>query len=122
MRENIAYYFIILYLSVMFKPLLPLVGDMAGHFFAKAYHETVVHAQQGANHAEKELVEATSQNNGTKHQQSNPGEVLAASHLTQKETTNPIFIYFRKVTYNKIIVANLPFVILPISAPPPKLA
>ena len=71
MRAPIAYYMIILYCTVMFKPLIPIVKDMLAHTFAEAIHIATVHAIYGANHLQKEVDQTGSDNTGNKHQSSN---------------------------------------------------
>lgn len=64
MRFSIAYYLLLLYTMVMFKPLVPLVCDAWGHTFAEARHIASVHAKYGAHHLEKQLAATEQEGNG----------------------------------------------------------
>ena len=63
MKVPIAYYLLLLYVTVMFKPLIPIVSDAVSHTFAEAIHIATVHAIYGSNHLEKELSETSSETN-----------------------------------------------------------
>jgi hypothetical protein len=66
MRQTIAYYLMLLYLTVLFKPLIPVIGDLASHYFDKAMHEINVHAKYGANHLDAEIAKTSSDNDNSK--------------------------------------------------------
>ena len=55
MKFAIAYYLLLIYATVILKPLIPVVEDVLIHCFAEAYHVATVHAKYGNNHLEKEL-------------------------------------------------------------------
>src|SRR4051794_35375252 len=62
MKFAIAYYLLLIYATVILKPLIPFAEDALVHCFAEAYHVATVHAVYGNNHIEKELA-ANSDNN-----------------------------------------------------------
>jgi DNA repair photolyase len=84
MRAAIAYYMGILYFTVMFKPLIPIVKDKLSHTFAEAIHLATVHAVYGANHLQKEVDQSSSDNANDKHQNSN-NEDQAQVHVSTNE-------------------------------------
>lgn len=69
MRVPIAYYLMLLYVTVMFKPLVPIVSNAISHTFYEAIHIATVHAIFGSNHLEKELCD-TADNANSKPQNS----------------------------------------------------
>lgn len=80
MRAAVAYYMMILYFTVMFKPLIPIIKDKLSHTFAEAIHIATVHAIYGTNHLQKEVDQTSSDAANGKHQNSNnedPLHVLA---------------------------------------------
>jgi len=81
MRATIAYYMLILYVTVMFKPLIPIAQDFLSHTFSEAIHIATVHAIYGSNHLQKELSESNSDNENTKHSNST-GEDQVTVHVT----------------------------------------
>ena len=63
MKFPIAYYLLLLYLTVILRPLLPLASDAWGHTFNEAIHIATVHAKYGANHLQSVLADNAAQNN-----------------------------------------------------------
>ncbi len=55
MRFPSAYYLMLIYLTVMFKPLIPVISDMYSHTFSEAIHLATIHAVYGTHHLEKAL-------------------------------------------------------------------
>jgi DNA repair photolyase len=83
MKAAIAYYLMLLYITVMFKPLIPIVKDTIAHTFAEAIHIATVHAIYGSNHLQKEISETTSDNN--KQQSTSTNEDQFPVHVSAKE-------------------------------------
>lgn len=52
MKFAIAYYLLLIYLTVMLQPLIPIAEDALSHCFAEAYHVATIHAKYGNNHVE----------------------------------------------------------------------
>lgn len=82
MRAPIAYYMMILYFTVMFKPFIPIVKDVISHTFAEAIHIATVHAIYGSNHLQKELSDTNADNANNKHQNSTNGEDQVQVHVS----------------------------------------
>lgn len=79
MRAAVAYYMMILYFTVMFKPLIPIIKDKLSHTFAEAIHIATVHAIYGTNHLQKEVDQTTSDATNGKHQNSNNEDAVYVS-------------------------------------------
>ena len=62
MKTTVAHYLLLIYLTAMCKPVLPLVNDFLSHTFWKTEHITIVHHENG-NHLHYELKKASDQNN-----------------------------------------------------------
>ncbi|MEP6512575.1 MAG: hypothetical protein ABJA79_01805 [Parafilimonas sp.] len=58
----------LLYLTVVFKPAIPIISDALSHTFADAIHIATVHAKYGNNHLEKELATEGFDNDNSKNQ------------------------------------------------------
>lgn len=84
MRAAIAYYMMILYCTVMFKPLIPIIKDKLAHTFAEAIHIATVHAIYGADHLQKEVDQTSSDAANGKHQNSN-NEDQVQEHVSTNE-------------------------------------
>jgi hypothetical protein len=95
MRFSIAYYLLLVYLSVMLKPLMPLVTDAWNHAFAEANHIATVHAKYGEHHLEKELA-SDEQNDNNKSQNT-------------AKTTEPVPVHIAGEAYaQKLTVLTVP--------------
>ncbi len=75
MRWTIAYYLMLLYVTVMIKPVIPVVCDTLSHLFSETEHIATVHATYGINHLQKELSNTTNDNN-SRQASVNPEELL----------------------------------------------
>ncbi len=84
MKVTVAYYLILLYVTVMLKPMLPIVSDTLSHTFYEAIHIATVHAIFGSNHLEKELSDTAPDNAGSKHQNVNLEDQVQV-HVSAKE-------------------------------------
>lgn len=58
MKFAIAYYLLLIYATVIAKPILPVAEDILLHCFAEAYHIATVHANEGKDHVEKEMADS----------------------------------------------------------------
>ena len=65
MKTDIAYYLLILYVTVILKPLVPVLCDIWSHEFSEIEHISTVHAKYGGHHLQKDL-----ENNGSEKNQS----------------------------------------------------
>lgn len=77
-----AYYLLLLYLAVMFRPLLPLIGDAYAHAFDESMHISTVHAKYGSNHLEKSLAKESASDNRGENQQNTPSDGQAFVHIS----------------------------------------
>jgi hypothetical protein len=87
MKVPIAYYLVLLYATVMFKPLIPIVRDTLSHTFSEAIHLATIHAIYGTNHLEKELSDSTPDNINSKHQNNINTEDPVPAHVLTNECT-----------------------------------
>jgi hypothetical protein len=85
MRVPVAYYLMLLYVTVMFKPLIPIVTDAISHTFSEAIHIATVHAIYGSNHLERELSNTDSDNANSKHQNNANAEDQVPLHVSTNE-------------------------------------
>ena len=85
MRVPIAYYLMLLYVTVTFNPLVPIVSDAISHTFSEAMHIATVHARYGSNHLEKELSNTASDNANSKHQNNINAEDQVPVHVSTNE-------------------------------------
>ena len=85
MKVLIAYYLVLLYITVMFKPLIPIVSDVLSHTFSKAIHIATVHAVYGSHHLEKELLNSSSDNASSSHQNTVNAEDPVPPHVSTNE-------------------------------------
>jgi hypothetical protein len=83
MKFATAYYLLLIYATVILKPLIPVAEDVLFHCFAEAYHVATVHAVEGKDHVEKEMAAAGADETSSKKQQ--PDRAEQSTH----ETTIP---------------------------------
>ncbi|HEX5155382.1 MAG TPA: hypothetical protein VFW07_28265 [Parafilimonas sp.] len=74
MKFATAYYLLLIYATVILKPLLPVAEDGLLHCFAEAYHVATVHATEGKDHVEKEMAAAGADDASSKKQKTDKAE------------------------------------------------
>ncbi len=74
----------LLYITVMFKPLIPIFNDFWSHEFNEIEHISIVHAKYGSHHLQKEVADTNSDNN-QKGQNSLKAEDQVPFHVSAKE-------------------------------------
>lgn len=85
MKFAVAYYLLLIYLTVMLQPLIPIAEDALFHCFAEAYHVATVHAKYGNNHLETALANDEKDDNSGKNQTSAKNVEQTLVHIATKE-------------------------------------
>lgn len=118
MRNSIAYYLMLLYITIMFKPFIPAIKDTLSHTFSEAIHIAIVHAKYGANHLAKEVA-ATGSDNSSGNQ-----NILSIESASVHITTTEWKYNFNLKLLNKDYPAYLPYILTSVfiskAGPPPK--
>ena len=119
MKFAIAYYLLLIYTTVILKPLIPVAEDALFHCFAEAYHVATVHAIYGNNHVDIALADDAKDDSNKNQSASKAGEQDTV-HISIKEQT-PAFVI--KIQPEKIFIhtADKPCTIFILkNIPPPK--
>ncbi len=118
MKSTVAYYLMLLYLTVMIHPLLPIVADVWCHAFSEINHLATVHAKYGTHHLEISLSKSADENNG---KNNNTGKIenFAAEHFLQSPD-KIIPKYPVANVFPLLIQSDLFFIFLLKHTPPPK--
>ncbi len=119
MRFTIAYYILLLYLTVMFQPLIPIAYDAWSHAFAEAYHISTVHAKYGSHHLEVSMAKAN-ENDNSKNQNSVKAEDQAPVHVSQNEYNYKFCLTPLAIQFSSIQQSKLLSVFILKHTPPPK--
>jgi len=106
MKFALAYYLILIYATVMLKPIIPLAQDAIVHCFAEAYHEATVHAMEGNDHVEKEMADSGADDDATKNQKADKTEQTI-------HETGVVYVFHFINLYS--LVCNYPFINAPLS-------
>lgn len=78
MKFPSAYYLVLIYITIIFKPLIPVISDVYSHTFGEAIHLSTVHARYGSNHLDKALAKA---GDNTKEQRNSSLAKAAMVHI-----------------------------------------
>ena len=120
MRVLIAYYLVLLYITVMFKPLIPIVSDALSHTFSKAIHIATVHAVYGSHHLEKEISNSSSGNANSSHQNTVNTEDPMPVHVSTNEWSRGFCFDRTGKDYSSIKLYKLKAGFILKSFPPPR--
>ena len=119
MKFSIAYYFLLLYITVIIKPLIPVVVNAWDHTFAEARHIATVHAKYGAHHLEKQLAPEEKDADGKTQntvKNSEPVQVHCKSLLTYSIVVGAIPLK----QFHPYIHQKLPLTSYAVTVPPPE--
>ena len=120
MKSDIAYYLLILYATVMFKPLIPIITDAWEHEFNEVQHLSLVHEKYGSHHVEKELAGNSHDDDHGQNPNTLKSEDQVPFHLGVGEYNSPA----SSTTFEKqfMLIKHSIFVSVSISqkGPPPK--
>ncbi len=119
MRKTIAYYLLLIYISAIISPAMPLLTDVVAHNFNQAVHISTVHMVYGKNHVDNEIAEEASKSKKSNNESNLKSLETIAVHLLQ----NGIQISFENISYKSIsprfLVNKLPFWFPVQTVPPP---
>jgi hypothetical protein len=121
MRFPVAYYLLLLYLTVMLKPLMPLISDAWDHAFSESIHIATVHAKYGANHLQSVLADNASDNNSNgKNQNTVKSAEVMPVHIHQETVTCRFMALTGCIHYNSLQLRRPAKTIILKNYPPPK--
>lgn len=120
MRNTTAYYLLLLYLTVMLRPIIPVIGDAWSHTFNKAEHLSTVHAHWGKDHLAVEVADKASENDNSKSQRTIKLEDQFTSHIC-----TPVYKFIcslkeENLPYASLQACQITAVFISVQAPPPK--
>ncbi|MDQ6608288.1 MAG: hypothetical protein M3Y85_00495 [Bacteroidota bacterium] len=110
----------LLYVIVMFKPLIPIISDALSHTFAEAIHISTVHAIYGSNHLEKELANTSSDNANSKSQKNINTEDQVTVHISANECLYDFPVSEADKSFSLLKFFNLKAGFILKQSPPPK--
>ncbi|MEP6596589.1 MAG: hypothetical protein ABJA71_11620 [Ginsengibacter sp.] len=119
MRSPAAYYMMLLYVTVMIKPLIPIMQDAWSHEFNEIEHLSCVHAKYGNNHLQKELG-TESDNDEGKNQNSLRSEDQVPFHVLTTGYNDNFKINKSLLPYHRFKLDKLPCVYVSLKDQPPK--
>ncbi|MFT4152558.1 hypothetical protein [Parafilimonas sp.] len=121
MKFATAYYLLLIYSTVILKPVIPVVEDGLQHCFAEAYHIATVHARYGNNHLEKTIAEAGRESETSKGRHTAGSEETTQFHLFVAEYNYPYFQPEQFKKFPSVPVFKLPGAFVFDQTPPPKI-
>ncbi len=120
LKFQIAYYLVLLYLTVILNSLIPFISDAWSHEFNVIEHISSVHVKYGVNHLHKELSDTNSGNEQSKNQSVVKFDNQVSLHIFQT-VDNSSFAHNKSlVRYQIFKIIKPPFVFISSQGPPPK--
>lgn len=119
MKSPVAYYLMLLYLSVLAKPIVPIINDWYSHEFDQIEHLSCIHALYGSHHLQKELTTS-----GSDDQNKNQSPLRSHEETTfyiLKEAFKHDFDFnIQKFSYKLFKTERLPSILLSTQGHPPQ--
>lgn len=109
----------LLYITVMFKPLIPILNDLWDHEFNEIEHISIVHAKYGSHHLQKEVADSDADNN-QKGQTSLKSDDQVSFHELTGEYKFEFPLDSTDIKYVALKLTKPPFVLIFSQGPPPK--
>ena len=110
----------LLYITVMLKPLLPIVNDWWSHEFNQIEHVSLIHAKYGSRHVTKELADRAYENGSTKNQNTLKLQDQVQLHISVVKCTSPFSLNSFQIDYPVLKLYKLPAIFISKQGPPPK--
>jgi hypothetical protein len=85
MKKGITYFFLIVYATVMLKPLVPYISDFVAHVFWSYEHISTVHFEHGKYHTHYESLEAAKKENPEKNGGASKSITSVPEHIISEE-------------------------------------
>ncbi len=120
MKFNIAYYLLILYLTVIFKPLIPIISDGWQHAFNNIEHIALVHAKYGSHHLEKEMNENNHDVGQGKNSTLLKSEDQVSFHVVVNQYNHAAHALTFKKQFDLLKYCRLPYIFIAREGPPPR--
>jgi hypothetical protein len=118
-RTIISFYLVLVYSSMIVKPVLPIVSDSLSHAFALAKHLATVHAIYGADHLQQEITETSQGQEKSKTQnQLRPDNPVCLHTLT--DLFSYCFHPGQKIIFPSSLAGSITQIFLPFEIPPPR--
>lgn len=120
LKYTTAYYLLLLYMTVIVKPVLPILSDWYQHEFNKVEHLVCVHSIYGSEHLQHEIADINSNDHHGKNQ---------STLKIQDQVPFHVVINMFKNEYNSLLSAlqfgitkciRPSFVVITTDDPPPK--
>jgi hypothetical protein len=119
MKFAAAYYLLLIYVTVILKPLIPVAEDALEHCFAEAYHVATVHAVEGNDHVEKEMAASGANDDSSKNQKADKTEQTI--HETAIDFTFNFLNPYPLIYSYPCINASLSNIYIDFVNPPPRI-
>ncbi len=120
MKSPAAYYLMLLYITVMLKPLIPIISDAWSHEFNETEHISLIHAKYGSHHLQKELADTNSDNGKSKSQNTVKSTDEVSFHIVQPVCKFAFATNKSALQYLLFKPGKLPLVLISNQGPPPK--
>ena len=120
MKSPAAYYLMLLYVMVIFKPLMPILQDVWSHDFKEAEHISVVHSKYCRNHQQKELAADNDENDHNRNHNVLKSQDETSFHVLTAISKTDLSINRNERHYLCFNPGKLAFVFIFNPTPPPR--
>lgn len=110
----------LLYLTMMVRPVLPAVVDWYQHEFNEIEHLACVHAQYGSQHLQREVAESAAENGLPKKVSGTAFEDPIPLHIQTTEVPNAFIVYLNRQEFFHNAAGKLPDSFILRDGPPPR--
>lgn len=120
MKFITAYYLLLVYVTVICKPFVPVMTDVWDHAFNEVEHVCTVHAVYGEKHADAEVGKTGAENENGKNESTLHSQEPVPVHVSAEEFKDGILIPVIEKFYADLLLYIFPESYHFIVIPPPK--
>lgn len=120
MKFTTAYYLLLMYVTVIFKPFVPVIIDIWEHAFNEVEHVCTVHAVYGEKHADAEFGKAGAENENSKNESTVHSQEPVPAHVSAEGYRGELLMPVIEKSYADLLLYTFPESYPSIVIPPPK--
>lgn len=120
MRYLSAYYLLLFYLTILIRPIVPILENFLDHEFSETIHVSTIHARFGSNHLEVQLAAKSSENRQDKENNTLGYEMYNSLYTFKKESFFSFSIYQTINNFPLLKCQSIDLIFLAVKKHPPK--
>jgi hypothetical protein len=121
LKHPAAYYLLLLYITVLCRPVVPFLQDVLAHTLYEQVHLTAVHHHGEASHVQREMGSLSQEENTANRPAKIKTQEEVLPHIASGYQLVNLLCFSPGSIKNAFVLTYFPAVVLAIQLPPPRL-